>query len=136
MAVTNTYADVNNVQPYLTPYGLTIGAGSKPTTTEVEGFLDQAAAEIDAALKTRGYSTPATDATDILFLRMYTSFKATVMSYSAGFGADDFPDGIQQMADDYERFLEDVQDGSIKLPSGSGRKKFGTVKPMRYYSDG
>jgi len=136
MAVTNGYADVEHVQPYVTPYALTIGSTSKPTTTQVEGFLDQAAGEIDGILKARGYGTvPATATADVLFLRMYTSFKATVMTYAAGFGSDNFPDGIQYMADAYAQFLKDLKDGMIDLPSQTARTRVGSLKPMRYIED-
>lgn len=136
MAVTNSYADVEHVQPYVTPYSLSIGVSSNPTTGQVEGFLDQTAAEVDAALKTRGYGMiPATDATDILFLRGHVSRYAAVLTYAAGFGADNMPDGIKEFKEAYHAFLSDLKSGKVKLPSQSARPRIGSVKPMRYIED-
>ena len=136
MAVTNTYADVEHVQPYVTPYGLTIGSTSKPTTTQVEGFLDQTAAEVDAVLSARGYGTvPATDTTDILFLRLHVSMYAAVLTYAAGFGSDNMPDGIMEMKEHYNSFLQRLIDGDLTLPGQSYVKRPGVVLPQRYYTD-
>jgi hypothetical protein len=136
MAVTNSYADVEHVQPYLTPYGLTIGGSSVPTATQVEGFLDQVAAEVDAVLKARGYATvPATDATDILFLRLHVSMYAAVLTYAAGFGSDDMPDGIEEMKEHYHEFLKRIADGDLTLPGQSQVKRPGVMLPQRYTED-
>jgi hypothetical protein len=136
MAVTNSYADVTHVQPYMRPYGLVISGSSVPTTTQVEQFLDQVAAEVDAVLSARGYATvPATDATDILFLRLHVSMYAAVLTYAAGFGSDDMPDGIEEMREHYHDFLKRLSDGDLTLPGQSQVKRPGVLMPQRYTKD-
>lgn len=137
MAVTNPYADVEHVQPYVKPYGLTIGVASVPTTTQVEGFLDQTAALVDGILIARGYSTvPATGANDILMLRDPISRRAAVMTYEAGFGANDFPDGIQEMQNQWKMFISMLRNGDLRLiDQTSARKRMGTVLAKRYIED-
>lgn len=135
MTVTNSYADATHVQALLGAL-FTISANSTPTTTQVEGFLDQTAADIDGLLTDRGYGTvPATGTTDVLMLRKYTSMCAAVTTYYAAFGHDDAPANVQEWAAECRQFMTDLKEGKRRLVNQNPRARLGVVLTGRYIED-
>ena len=139
MAVTNTYATGAQAQALMNQLGgatLTLGAASSPTLLQVEGWLDQLAAEVDGILKANGYGTiPATGTSDILMIGRYVAQKGAAMAYGAGFMFDTTPDKIKQWETEWDTFLTRLIEKSIRLVDQSPRSKMGSVKPMRYIED-
>lgn len=140
MAVTNSYADVTHVQAHLNALGtiaggLTIGAASVPTTTQVEGFLDQVAAEIDGLLAGQGYTTPATGTTDILLIRRYLSVKVAAMTFSAGFMSDNEPTKVKEWRTEYKLFITRIINKQMRLVDQSPRVRGGVILASRFIGD-
>lgn len=137
MAVTNIYAAVSDVQALLKAVsgaGITISGTSTPTTTEVEGFLDQIAAEVDGVLKGAGYGTvPASGTSDKLMIRRFVSTKAAAMTWFAGYGGfDDVPSRVQQWEKDYDSFLTRLMDKKMRLTDQSPSSKIAEIYVQRY----
>lgn len=136
MAPTNIYAAVADVQALISSAsgsGLTIGSGSTPTTTQVEGFLDQIAAEIDSLLRAKGYGTiPATGTNDKLLLRRYTALGAAVLTWRSAFGGYDDTERIKAWADEYKAFIERLSKNDARLIDQAPLGKVGVVLVSRY----
>jgi len=139
MAVTTTYCAVDDVQALLNSAsgtGLTIGAGSVPTTTQVEGFIDQVAAEVDSVLTGAGYTVPVTGTNDIAMLKRYVAQKAAAKTYDAGYGGfSDAPHRILEWEEEYKTFLSRLIDRSMRLVDTAPRAKMGTILAARYIED-
>src|SRR3990172_2562933 len=136
MAPTNIYAAVSDVKALVTTAsgsGLTISASSNPTTTLVEGFLDQTAAEIDSLLRGKGYGTiPASGTNDKLLLRRYTTLGAAVITWRAAFGGHDDTGRVKAWADEYKAFLERLSKNDQRLIDQAPLGKVGVVLMSRY----
>lgn len=139
MTVTNIYADVAHVQAHLNSLGgpgITIGVASVPTTSQVEGFLDQVAAEVDGILAGQGYGTiPASGTNDVLMLRRYIAQKVAAMVWMAGFMSDDLPGKVQRWLDEYDAFIARMLDKTQRLIDQTPRGKMGVVLMSRYIED-
>jgi hypothetical protein len=142
MAVTNPYADSTHVQAHMSAlgsgYAFTISTSSVPTLAQVEGFLDQVAAEINGILAANGYGTiPATGANDILLIRRYVSIKAAALTYHAGFTVEDqyMPGKVKRWEADYDAFITRLTARQQRLIDQSPRAKFGVIQVQRYRSD-
>lgn len=139
MAPTNGYATVAHVQAHLNSLGgpgITIGAATKPNTGEVEGFLDQVAAEIDSVLKGRNYGTvPATGTNDVLLIRRYLSIKVASMVWYAGFMADEPPAKVRSWDKEYEAFIARLISGAQRLVDQSQESRRGVMYMSRYVED-
>jgi len=137
MAVTNIYAAVSDVQALIkaaSGAGITISGTSTPTTTEVEGFLDQVAAEVDGVLKAAGYGTvPASGTTDKLMIRRFVAMKAAALTWYAGYGGfDEVPSRVAQWEKDYEAFLMRLQKKTIRLSDQAPSSKIAEIYVQRY----
>ncbi len=138
MAPTNIYAAVADVQALLgtkgtSGSGITIGATSTPTTTQVEGFLDQIAADIDSQLRAKGYGTvPASGTNDKLLLKRYTALGAAVMTWRAGYGGHEDTERIKAWADEYKAFIERLSKNDARLIDQAPLGKVGVVLVSRY----
>ena len=64
---------------------------SKPSTFQVEGYIDDIALDIDNALRAIGYTLPVTDATDLLTLKKLNALGAAAQADWAMFPAKDGP---------------------------------------------
>ncbi len=136
MAPTNIYATVADVQALITSAsgsGLTIGATSTPTTTQVEGFLDQTAAEIDSFLRAKGYGTiPASGTNDKLLLKKYTALGAAVLTWRTAFGGYDDTSRVKAWAEEYAAFLDRLAKNDQRLIDQAPLGKVGVVLVSRY----
>ncbi len=139
MPVTNPYADGDDVQAFLNQLGgttLTLGAGSTPTLAQVEGWLDNLAAEVDSVLKSVGYGTlPATGTNDILLIQRFVAQKGACMAYHAGYQFDDLPDKVKSWCEEWDTFIQRIIDKQIGLSDQATRTKIGTMQPVRYFGD-
>lgn len=140
MAPTNIYAAVSDVQALinaLSGTGLTIGTTSVPTTAQVEGFLDQVAAEVDGMLRGAGYGTvPATGTSDVLMIRRHVAQKAAAMTYHAGFGGfGETPARVEQWEKEYADFLKRLGEKSIRLVDQAPARRAGVIYVGRYTGD-
>jgi hypothetical protein len=138
MTLTTSYAAVADVQALLNALGgpgITIGIASIPTTTQVEGFLDQIAAEIDSTLIGLGYSVPVTGSTDIFLIKRYLAQKVAAMTYNAAFTMDEPPSKVKGWEDEYDTFLQRLIDGQQRLVNVSPRARIGSIKVGRYTKD-
>jgi hypothetical protein len=144
MAVTNGYADADDVQALLdsgSGTGLTLGTASVPTLAQAETWLDQVAAEVDGVLKGAGYGTvPATGTSDVLMIGRHVAQKAASIVYHAGWGGfGDEPKRVTHWEAEYEAFLEGLAgkgDGPpVRLVDQSPSSKMGVVNIGRYIGD-
>ncbi len=79
------YCTVSDVQARCKKF--TISGTSKPTETEVEGFIDQCAAELDGITATLGYTTPVTGTESLKLLKKANADGAAFYTYNAAFSA-------------------------------------------------
>lgn len=139
MAVTNPYADGDDVQAWLDQLGgvtITLGVASTPTLSRVETWLDQLSAEVDSILTGNGYSTvPASGTNDILLIGRYVAEKGACMAYSAGLQFDDVPDKVSQWCDEWKSFIKRLADGDLVLQDQAGRAQIGTILGAVYIED-
>lgn len=138
MTLLTAYAAVADVQVLLNALGgpgITIGLASKPTTAQVEDFLDQIAAEIDGVLIGLGYGVPVTGTTDVFMLQRYLVQKVAAMTYNAAFTMDEPPSKVKGWEDEYKAFIQRLIDGQQRLINASPRARIGTVKVGRYTKD-
>lgn len=139
MAPTTTYAAVADVQallPSASSTGITISGTSSPSTTQVEGFLDQVAAEINSVLVQIGYSVPVTGSNDIYMIKRFLSQKVAAMSFHAGYGVlSDPPSRITQWEKEYDTFIQRLIDRKQRLVDSAPRSKIGVIPVGRYVED-
>lgn len=125
------YATVADVQALIPE--LTIGAASKPSTTEVEGFITQIEAAINGVLSAQGYSAiPATGANDVQLLKGYVSTKVAALTWLAGFLQDTPPGKVTIWTEDFREFMNRLRQGQQhlvdQLPQGDTEAVFGIVR--------
>lgn len=139
MAPTTAYATVANVQTLLdsdSGSGITIGVASTPTTTEVEGFLDQIAAEVNSVLVSNGYTVPVTGTNDLFLVKRYVSQKAAAMTYHAGYGGfGDVPARVLRWEAEYDAFIERLITKRQRLVDVAPRSRIGVIYAARYVED-
>jgi len=139
MAVTNPYADGNDVQAHLNVLGgpgITLGVASKPTLTQAEQWLDEVSAEVNAVLTANGYSTiPATGDNDVLMIGRFVAQKVACMVWQAGFMSDDLPEKVKNWCAQYDQFLDRLIDGTYRLIDQEPRSPYGTILAARYIED-
>jgi hypothetical protein len=140
MAPTTTYATVANVQAHLgnlgVPGGFSIGAGSTPTTTTVEGWLDAIAGELDGLLTARGYGTvPVTGTSDLAMLNRYVAQKVAAMVYHAQAVFDVTPEMVKTWEEEYKDFLKRLTDQTQGLIDQAPRARTGVRLVGRYTKD-
>lgn len=119
----------------------TFTASSTPTTTQVESIIDDIAAEIDAALNTRGYTVPVTSpAAFLTFLGVVNAYGAAALA-EAGM----FPETVQAgytphwriMEDKYQGWLKDLKEGKLSPNSLSNYASYYTeFDKDEEYTDG
>jgi hypothetical protein len=92
----NSYGSVAGVASYvkrLCNSSGTFDTGTKPTLIEVEGFIDQQSAKLNAWLVQSGYSIPVTQASAKLILDLYANLGAAGLAEltqrNAGYGDEE-----------------------------------------------
>lgn len=117
------YATVDQVEGR-NPYR-PIGASTSPSTSQVEEWLEEAEAEVDATLSVIGTTSPCTNATGIKILRnrIVTYVAGLVAQAYAAAGGDGGNDDGADAVEKWEAFLEDLLTDAVawagKLEGGS-----------------
>lgn len=135
MAPTTTYGTVAEVQALLNALGgpgITIGVASVPTTSQVESFLDQVAAEINSVLLGQGYSVPVTGTSDVYLVKRFLVQKVAAMTWGAGFMSDEKPAKVRDWEAEYQAFIDRIMSKQQRLIDTSPRARIGMVKVGRY----
>lgn len=129
------YATTSDVQARIGAY-FTMGAATKPTTTQVSDWLDQVSAIVDMYLTRRGYSTiPATGATDLLALKDPVANRVALKTLIVALGRDNLPAGFAEEMAGWDEFLEAIADGEIVLVNQAPRSRIRTMQASVYGSD-
>lgn len=106
------YAAVSDVQAR-NPYR-TIGASSKPTTTQVTAWITEAEAEVNGLLSALGLTSPATgDGATILKHKVVAYVAGLVQQAYANAGGDENDDGRAEI-DAWDQFLDELAAESVK----------------------
>lgn len=105
-----TYTDVYTKLPRLSSVATL-------TTTEIEGFISEVEAEINSGLRYCGYTTPISNANDIVMLRRFVAEKAAAMSYHAAFIDEASPDIVKRYEEDYTAFMLRLRECKLALES-------------------
>jgi ABC-type transport system substrate-binding protein len=140
MTPTTQYAAVADVQATLgnigAPGGFTIGSGTTPNTTTVEGWLDQVAGEIDAILTARGYGTvPATGTSDMAMIKRYLAQKVAAMVYHSHAVFDVTPEMVKTWETEYSQFCDRLISKAMSLVDQNPRSRVGTLMAQRYTTE-
>lgn len=106
-----TTSDVQSRNPYRT-----IGASTKPTTAEVQAWIDEAEAYVDGALATAGLTSPCVNTSGIKVLRnkVATFVSGLVKIAYASAGGDDANDDGQKEVQQFNDFLIDLRSNSVE----------------------
>lgn len=90
---------------------------TKPTIAEVEGFLDDAASEIDAFVASRGFQTPVEDPVAAPSLRNATADMALLLALRATWPGGSGPDAVKDLLTDVSKRVDGYRaamvDGSL-----------------------
>lgn len=129
-----SYASADDVAARLG--GRPLDDNSKPSSSQVEGWLAEASAMIDGALRARGITVPITDATG------KTILKARVVDYAeglarqsyaqAGNGSDE--DGIKSL-DRFNAFLAKIESEAAVVAAMLGATSSSGAGPSRFRSN-
>jgi hypothetical protein len=121
------YADGADVQALIPEF--TIGASTKPSTSEVAGFISQIEAAINGVLSAQGYSTiPATGDNDVALLEGVVAQKVAAMTLLAAYPQNDPPGKVKLWSEDYKDFMNRLRQGQQhlvdQLPQGESEPIF------------
>jgi len=95
--------------------GVTYTAGTLPTTAQVTAFRAAAAADINAILKARGYTVPATGVNDVVLLADYENLGAAVKAEQAAYRGNVQQPRVTEWNKKYEDFLNRLRLGQADL---------------------
>lgn len=120
------YATTSDVQAVLGAK-YTLGASSKPTTSEVSAWLDRMAADLNSALETGGYSTvPLTGSNDLLVAKDFTANAAALrVLYTAWAGQ--VPQGLAEAWGGWRDWLSELREGKYTFED-QGRPDSGVIR--------
>lgn len=109
------YADVVALVPELS--GVT-----KPTSTQVGGWLDEISATIDSWLYQQGYTIPVTGANDLLTTKHYTVVKVACTSVQVMSLGENYRQKAEGWCKEYSDFIEALSAGKFKLVNQTATK--------------
>lgn len=87
------------------------------TTAEIEESIAEVESEINTGLRHCGYTTPISNANDIVMLRRFVAEKAAAMSYHEAFLDETAPNYITTYEADYTAFMLRVRECKFTLES-------------------
>jgi hypothetical protein len=105
------FCDIAAVQAHLSK--ATIGDDTKPSTTQVEGFIDSIASEIKGVLHSKGYATTQDDADAEATLSLINAYGAAALAERAMFPAPKMGEAWKTLWGLYTRGLDRVRKGEI-----------------------
>jgi hypothetical protein len=89
---------------------------SHPSTTEVNDFIANTAADLDGVAQAAGYTVPVTDAQAVALMKKYNTYGAAVAAWHAGYSADNEPARVTRWAKEYDDFIARLRRGDQLLP--------------------
>ena len=95
--------------------GVVYGVSTIPTDAQVTGFRVACAADINAILKARGYTVPATGANDVVLLADYENLGAAVKAEQAAYRGNVQQPRVTEWNKKYEDFLNRLRLGQADL---------------------
>lgn len=143
------YADLAAVKARAGVLANSWSAATTPSNTDISGFLDDVAAEIDALLTARGYTPPVAGSAAAKALKGINADGALVLALEATFPEGSGPSSAGKPLDEararYENAYDALLDGSLPAlallassgaaPSASNffsnEPEYGTVTPTR-----
>lgn len=109
------YCEATDVQA-LNTHRPTYATTTKPTLAQVEGFITNVAAELNAVISGRGYTTPIDDTEALKVLKQYNSCGAAAMAEEAATsvsaGRSEHTDSLWEK---YQDGLKLIKTGAVKL---------------------
>lgn len=130
------YASTSDVQTRLGAL-FTIGASTKPSTSEVSAWLDQISALIDMHLRRAGYGTiPATGTNDALALKMVVADYAARRVIRTAFHANNLPQATLDELSETKALLDAIKNGeAVLIDQLPARNSFKVMYSKVYGSD-
>lgn len=129
-----TYATSSQAQKHI-PF--TVGASTRPTSTQLSEFLDLVSAEIDTALGARGYTVPVTAPASFLdYLEHLNALGAAAYALLVAFPQESGPGSVAEgpsLMRQYEAKLAKLEAG-IGVPR-SVAKDENTTAPRSFFLD-
>ena len=95
--------------------GVTYSPTTIPTAIQVTSFRVACAADINAILKARGYTVPATGANDVVLLADYENLGAAVKAEQAAYRGNVQQPRVTEWNKKYEDFLNRLRQGQADL---------------------
>lgn len=106
---------------------------TKPTIAQVEAFILQREAQLNATLRAAGYDTPLTHSDDVTLARLMVSQIAAVDTFIAAYEFEELPSQYEGMRDQWEKFLTGIRKGELEFasdaPEGADYPAFGVQRP-------
>jgi len=94
----------------------TLTTTSKPSTTQVDSWIEETSARVNAALAAAGYETvPATGANDLLMLKGVVADKVALHALYVALGADAVPSSIVETLAGFRDFIRELRTGDGSL---------------------
>lgn len=126
-----SYAATADVQALIPEF--TIGASTKPSTTEITALITQAEGEINGILTAQGYSTvPATGSNDVALLEGYVARKVAADVWLTAYQRDDPPYKVKTWREEWRDFIARLRRGDQhlidQLPQGDDDPVFLIVR--------
>lgn len=115
----------------------TIGGASSPTTTEVNEFITQKSAKINAAMRRARYGTiPATGADDLLELKDVVANAVALQSLFIHYPTSRaVPEGAVTRLSGFREFIKNLGNGDVWLSDQSPTRSGLHVAFTQVYSD-
>lgn len=127
--MTTEYCTTAEVQAWIGAL-FTIGASTKPNTTQVTAWIQQKSAAVNSAMRKAGFDTvPATDADDLLEIKDHVSRAVALQTLYTALGANSVPQSSVEVLSGWRVWLHDLQNGDAWLPSQQPQR--GTVMMVR-----
>lgn len=112
----NDYCEVSDVQAKVPVYaGFTIDSTTKPTDTAVGLWIVEAEAEVNAVLKARGYSAPATGTNDVIMIRGKVASKVALLTLINAFGFESLSPATVEILGGWREFIKSLRNGELSL---------------------
>lgn len=132
------YAVIGDISARLP--GRTFSATSKPTTSQVEGWIAETEAALDGALAGAGMSVPFTDASAVLILKSWVGecVEGRVRMAHASLGGDASNEDGKDMVERFFSRLDDIDAHASRYSAmlSAGAASTATVKVRGSNADG
>jgi len=127
------YSSITYVQARIP--GFTIDGSSKPTSTQVGYWIEEADVKIDAALRIGGYALPVTDATDVLILRDLATSMVTARVEAARYDGQDDEESVngRNCRVESQQMLKELKSGDMIFVNTEKAVSTGTSWVPRSY---